>query len=97
MRSKEEILRALDDLKSEITGKYRVEKIGLFGSYVIGGQKRSSDIDVLVKFKEGADLFDFVGLGLFLEEKLELKVDVVPENALRSELRDSVLKQVAYV
>ncbi|MEE8358100.1 MAG: nucleotidyltransferase family protein [Candidatus Hydrothermarchaeales archaeon] len=97
MRSGEEILKVLDDLKGEIKEKYKVKKIGLFGSYVNGGQKHSSDIDVLVKFDDGADLFDFVGLGLFLEEQLDLKVDVVPENALRSELRDSVLKQIAYV
>ncbi len=97
MRSREEILKVLDELKVEIKEQYKVKKIGLFGSYVNGDQKRSSDIDVLVQFEDGADLFDFVGLGLFLEEKLDLKVDVVPENALRSELRDSVLKQVAYV
>lgn len=97
MKSGEDILKVLDNLKDELKERYKVEKIGLFGSYVNGDQKISSDIDVLVKFNDGADLLDFVGLGQFLEEKLDLKVDVVPENALRSELRDSVLKQVAYV
>ncbi len=97
MRSKEEILRTLDDVKGEIKEKYKVEKIGLFGSFVRGGQKPGSDIDVLVRFKEDADLFDLVGLAIFLEEKLKQKVDVVPEAALRYELRESVLEQVAYV
>ena len=33
-------------------------------------QQEASDIDVLVEFAEGADMFDLIGLGLFLEEKL---------------------------
>ncbi len=97
MRSKEEILKILDEIKEEVSKRYKVEKIGLFGSFVREGQKPGSDIDVLVRFGEGADLLDLVGLGLFLEETLKQKVDVVPEDALKYELRESVLKQVAYV
>jgi hypothetical protein len=97
MRSKEEILDILDEIKGEIGKRYKVEKIGLFGSFVREAQKPGSDIDVLVRFGEGADLLDLVGLGLFLEEKLGRKVDVVPEDALKVELREPVLKQVAYV
>ena len=54
-----------------------------------------SDIDLLVDFEDGADLLDFVGLGLFLEERLHRKVDVVPKNALREELREQVLQEVS--
>jgi predicted nucleotidyltransferase len=61
---------------------------------VRGEQSGSSDIDVLVDFEEEADLFDLVGLALFLEEELQRKVDVVPRNALRTELRESVLQEV---
>ena len=53
----------------------------------------AGDLDVLVEFKEGANLIDLVGLALFLEEKLHMKVDVVPESALREEIRDIVLKE----
>jgi predicted nucleotidyltransferase len=97
MKSKEEILKILDGIKKEAKRKYKVEKIGLFGSFAMESQKPGSDIDVLVRFKENADLFDLIGLAMFLEEKLGQKVDVVPEAALRYELRESVLKQVAYV
>jgi predicted nucleotidyltransferase len=55
---------------------------------------KESDIDVLVDFQEDADLLDLVGLGLFLEEHLGRKVDVVPRKALRKEIRDSVLHEV---
>ncbi|GBE17935.1 nucleotidyltransferase domain protein [archaeon BMS3Abin16] len=97
MKSREEILRTLDDLKGVLKKRYKVKKIGLFGSFVRADQSPGSDVDILVSFDEGADLLDLVGLGLFLEERLGQKVDVVPEAALKLELRESVLKQVAYV
>jgi predicted nucleotidyltransferase len=34
-----------------------------------------------------------VGLALFLEEKLHMKVDVVSESDLREEIRDIILKE----
>lgn len=94
---KEEILEALEQVRDEITRRYKVKKIGLFGSFIKEKQKQNSDIDILVEFKEDADLFDFSGLALFLEGKLNQKVDIVPEAALREELRESVLKEAAYL
>lgn len=67
----------------------------MFGSFIRGEQSDVSDIDILVDFEEGADLFDLVGLSLLLEERLQRKVDVVSKNALREELREQVLKEVA--
>ncbi len=97
MMSKEKILRILKQLKEEIVDKYKIERIGLFGSFIKGDQKENSDIDILVEFREEADLFDFLGLGLFLEERLKQKVDVVSKAALREELREAVLREVAYL
>ena len=97
MLSKEEILKILEQLKEEMVDKYKIERIGLFGSFIKGGQKENSDIDILVEFGKEADLFDFLGLSLFLEEALKQKVDVVSKASLREELRESVLKEVAYL
>jgi hypothetical protein len=54
-------------------------------------------VDVLVRFLEGATLFDLVGLGDFLEEKLKLKVDIVSERAVREELRERILGEVVTI
>ena len=97
MLSKEEILRMLEQLREEIMEKYRVKRIGLFGSFIKGEQKEESDIDILVRFKEDADLFDLSGLSLFLEGKLNQRVDIVPEAALREELKEDILREVAYL
>lgn len=97
MKNKEEILRRLEELKEEVKKKYKVREIGVFGSIIRGEQKETSDIDLLVDFEDGADLFDFVGLSMFLEEKLNWKVDIVPKEDLRKELKESVMKEVVYL
>ena len=93
----ENILTKLRALKSVITEQYKAKNLELFGSYIRGEQAESSDIDILVDFKDGADLFDLIGLAQFLEEKLQRKVDVVPKRALRPELRDEVFKEAVSV
>lgn len=95
--NKNSILKTLADLKGEIRQKYKAQIKGIFGSYARGEQKRTSDIDILVDFEEDADLFDFTGLALFLEEKLNLKVNIVPEKSLRKEIKSSILKEVVCV
>lgn len=97
MNAKEDVLVALRELKPEIRAKYKVKEIGVFGSVIRGEQSETSDIDILVDFEEGADLFDLVGLALFLEERFHQKVDVVSKRALRAEIQESVLREVATV
>jgi predicted nucleotidyltransferase len=95
LNTKKGILAALKEMREVIKARYKVKEIGIFGSVVRGEQHTASDIDILVEFDDGADLFDLVGLSLFLEEKLQRKVDIVPKRALRPELREAVLKEVA--
>ena len=91
--SKDEILETLGSLKAEARQRFKAEIKGIFGSYVREEQRKSSDLDVLVEFDKGANLLDLVGLGLFLEEKLHMKVDVVSESDLREEIKDIILKE----
>lgn len=53
-----------------------------------------SDMDVLMEFDGGANLFHFVVLSLFLEDKLHLSVDIFPVDSIREEIKDCVLKEV---
>ncbi|MBM4240432.1 MAG: nucleotidyltransferase family protein [Euryarchaeota archaeon] len=93
----EQIIKILKELEKPIKKEYKAEIVGLFGSYARGEQKEGSDVDIMVRFIEGATLFDFVGLADFLEEKLNLRVDVVSERAIRDELKDQILKEVVPV
>ncbi len=93
----EDIVTRLKELKPIIATRYKVREIGLFGSFVRGEQEVSSDIDLLAEFEDKADLFDLIGLALYLEEIFQRQVDLVPKQALRSELRESVLQQVVAI
>ena len=97
INSANEILLILKALKPEIRQRYKADVKGIFGSYVRGEQKSCSDIDVLVEFDEGANLLDLTGLSLFLEEKLKCRIDIVPEDAIRKELRHDILRDAAYI
>ena len=96
MLDKREVLERLTNLKRDLKDRYQVKELGLFGSYANGEPQEFSDIDILADFEEGADLFDLVGLSLFLEEEFKCKVDVVSRNALREELKDEILKTVIF-
>ena len=89
-----EIQSTIAGEKDEIRRRYRAEIKGIFGSYARGDFHADSDLDLLVDFDEGANLFDLVGLQQFLEEKLECKVDIVSRRSLRAELRTSILNEM---
>ena len=97
MKTLKEIKELLAQYKQELKEKFKVKEIGIFGSTIRGERRQTSDIDLLVDFKDEADLFDLMGLGLFLEEKLNQRVDVVPKRAIREEIKDRVLKEVVYL
>jgi len=97
MKELNEIKEVLRKNKDVIAKEFKAEIVGIFGSYARGEQKKESDVDIIVRFKEGATLFDLVGLADFIEEKLGIKADVVSERAIRPELKERILKEVVAV
>ena len=95
--SVEEIIHTLRGVRFELRRRFHGNVIGVFGSAARGDDKPSSDIDILVEFDPDAGLFDLIGLSLFLEELFSKKVDVVPSDSLRPELRSSVMNSVVEV
>lgn len=86
----------LDDIKQKalpVLKQANVKKAALFGSYVRGEQKSTSDIDFLVDLPQDATLIDLVGLKLDLEYVLKKKVDVVEYTGLKSRIKDIILSQ----
>ncbi len=83
--------------KDEIKEKFKAEVLGVFGSYARGEEKEESDIDVLVRFEDGATLLHLTGLGYYLEDLFGAPVDVVSERALHPMMKDDVLKELVPV
>jgi len=96
-RMQENTIEILKAVTEDSLSKYKARIKAIFGSVARGDESESSDIDILVDFQEGADLFDFVGLSLFLEEKLHRRVDIVPTDTIKRELRDVILKEAIYI
>ncbi len=65
----------------ELLKKYRVRKIGLFGSYIRDEATSKSDIDLLVDFEEKT--FDnYMELAFELEKIFNRKVDLLTEKGI---------------
>ncbi len=72
---------------------YGVEKAAVFGSFARGDATENSDIDLLVKYKEGTSLFDVVRLQNRLEAELGRKVDLVSYDFIDKYIRERILKE----
>ncbi len=64
--------------------EHRAGDVRVFGSIARHEDVSGSDIDLLVRFDPGADLFDLADLKASLEELTGLRVDVVSERGLRA-------------
>ena len=76
-----------------ILKKHNVVKAGIFGSYARGEQKKSSDIDLLIKFKGKKNLFDLARLEQELEKTLHKRFDVLTYNSITPLLKYNILKE----
>jgi predicted nucleotidyltransferase len=97
MKTLKEIKSILMAHKNEIEKKFKVEEIGIFGSYVKGEQNEKSDLDILVKFKEPVGLFEFLELEEYISNLLGIKVDLVSKKALKPKIGEYILKEVFYL
>jgi uncharacterized protein len=81
----------------ELSKRYNISYLGIFGSYVRGEQKEDSDLDILVEFSQKPDLFEFIGLKQDLSDLLEVKVDLVMKSALKPRIGKKILEEVVQV
>jgi predicted nucleotidyltransferase len=93
----EAIKTTLSNNAPMLKDKYKVKRLGVFGSFARGEQHQASDLDILVEFEGIISLLDLVGLEICLTELLGTKVEVVPKEDLRPELRDEVLMSTIYL
>lgn len=97
MLTAREIKKILKKNKKLLEKRYKVKKIGLFGSYTRKEANKKSDIDILVEFSETPDLFEFIDLENFLRKLLGIKVDLATKEALKPLIRKEILKETVYI
>ncbi len=79
------ITSELEKRKEQIK-QFGVTKIGLFGSYLHGKQKRGSDIDLLVTLNEEGTK-RYIDFWIYLDGVFKKKVDLVIEKNLYPRIR----------
>jgi len=96
MLTQEYVVEKLKELKPYLKEEYQVKEIGLFGSFSKNEQNKDSDIDILVEFYKPIG-WNFFTLEKFLEETFNRKVDLVTKKALKTQLKDIILKQTLFL
>ncbi len=96
MKSKVEVVEKLSELKPYLLKEFAVRQIGIFGSYANNTFNENSDIDVIVDLEKPIG-WKFLTLEIYLENIFNKKIDLVTKDALKAQIKDSILKQVEYV
>ena len=93
---RDEVIHTLRQHMPEMRG-FGVSRLAVFGSLARGEERPDSDVDILVEFSVPVGLFEFVRIQRYLGRLLGRTVDLATPDALRKEMRDSILEEATYV
>jgi predicted nucleotidyltransferase len=93
----DEIKLGLSALKPELSGRFHVSIIGLFGSVVRSDfSPTASDIDIIVDFSQPVGV-EFIDLANYLESKFHKKIDLVSRGGIKPKYYSAIEKDIVYV
>ena len=99
MVTQNQILNYLSANKQTISRKYRLKKMGIFGSYARNEQTHNSDIDLLIEFEENTS--DLTTKKDFLRKEMQsvfnIPVDICREKYIKPIFRQQILTDAIYV
>jgi predicted nucleotidyltransferase len=96
MRSVEDIRRTLASRRDELTRRFHVKNLAVFGSYSRNEQTAGSDVDLLVEFDAPVGI-EFIDLANYLEKTLKLRVDLVSRNGIKPKYFRAIENDLKYV
>ena len=96
---KQEIKNKLLEAVKNDSHRQDIQSVALFGSYVTGEAKESSDVDVLIDFEPTAVIgfFALSDIKDNFETFLQRPVDLLTPQAISKYFRDEVLEQAEYI
>ena len=97
MTKLEKIKSILKSIKEELSQKYGLSEIGIFGSYVRGESREDSDLDILVRLNKKMGLLRFISIENYLSDLLGVKVDLVMKDVLKPAIGRHILNEVVYI
>lgn len=91
-----EIKQVLQQLKPELSRRFHVQSLGLFGSVVRDDFSPSSDIDIIVDFDQPVGI-EFIDLAHYIEQRLQKKVDLVSRRGVKERYFKAIEREIIYV
>jgi hypothetical protein len=89
------IVKRIADIRDELSERFTVKRIGVFGSCVRGDEEPESDVDIIVELVEPT--FDhYMDLKFRLEEILCRPVDLVIADTVKPRLKPVIEQEVVY-
>lgn len=96
--SLEEIFQILRRHMPELSRRYKVKTLGIFGSHLRGEAREDSDLDILVELEEKSlTLLQFIALENYLSNILGVRVDLVEKSTLKPAIGRHILAEVQQV
>lgn len=95
--NRDQTLKLLAEHKADLTRRFGVAELALFGSTVRGDERADSDIDILVSFDGPSTSQRYFGVQFYLEDLLGRPVDLVTRKALRRELATYIEREAVRV
>ena len=83
--------------KNKLKKDFHIKEIGLFGSFVRGEEKKTSDVDILVDFSRIPGLLKFIEIEEYLSKLLKIRVDLVMKSSLKPNIGQHILNEVIYL
>ena len=97
MKAFKEIQSILSAHAAELHERYGITNLAVFGSVVRGEAAEKSDVDIMADIPLRLNLFDLMGVELYLSDLLGANVDLVPRGEIRQELRDRIISEAVPV
>ncbi len=91
------IIQTLRKAMPDLSSKYGVRTLLLFGSFARGDHTAASDVDLLAEFSRPVTLFGLGSLQVYLEKLLGRRVDVGALDSLRPQVRQEVMSEALRV
>lgn len=83
-------------MKAEVSGRYGIRSLALFGSRARGDAREASDVDILIDIDPRVGL-GFVDLAEAMEQRLGLHVDLISTRSLAPRHRKVIEADLVYV
>jgi uncharacterized protein len=95
--NRDDVIRLLTERREELSHRFGVRSIALFGSYARDEAGPDSDVDLLVEFEGRPTFLGYMGLIEYLEDLFGRRVDLATRDKVKPRLRPIVEQELIRV